>query len=198
MPPSPPTCRYAHAHPSTVHSRRDPSGRAPWAVRHGELGDGRLGGRHGERGRGLRCERGRGLLSGCGRASSVHGFALCDFLGAGSGCTCRSIVGTRSRRDDNAPSAGLPQTSLHVTCNGCHVTKKGSTNTINGNDIAINGKILFYRDPLPPDDTGQGRIEPDGRHADVADRSNNFCRHVRDPCSNHSRLEHRLALPGGL
>ena len=52
------------------------------------------------------------------------------------------------------------------------------------------GCLLNCEPPLPPASAGQGRIEPKGRHADVAERPNNFCRHLHDPPSDPSYGEH--------
>ena len=41
--------------------------------------------------------------------------------------------------------------------------------------------------PAPRAGAGHGRIEPEGRHADVPDCPDNFSPHVRDPSSNPSR-----------
>ena len=46
--------------------------------------------------------------------------------------------------------------------------------------------------PLPLAGGLHDRIEPEGRHGDVADCSNNFCLHVRDPHYNCGRLWHGL------
>ena len=53
--------------------------------------------------------------------------------------------------------------------------------------------ILIRDAPRPTAGAGHIRAQPAGRLADVARRSNNFCRHVRHPLSSHGPLERLLA-----
>ena len=52
------------------------------------------------------------------------------------------------------------------------------------------GTLLDSDPPLPPASAGHGRIDPEGRHADVAERPDNFCLHLHDPPSDPSYGEH--------
>ena len=63
----------------------------------------------------------------------------------------------------------------------CHVTQ-----------LPKKARVLMCDPPLPPGSAGHGGIEPKGRHADVADRPDNFCPHVRDPPSHPSHFELHL------
>jgi hypothetical protein len=54
-------------------------------------------------------------------------------------------------------------------------------------------RFLMWDPPLPTASAGDGRIEPEGRHADVADRPDNFCRHARGPPSSPSHAQDHLA-----
>ena len=60
------------------------------------------------------------------------------------------------------------------------------------------GALLNKDFPRPTAVAGHVRAQPDGRLADVARRSNNFCRHVRHPLSSRGPLERLTTRRHGL